>query len=79
MSNEKAREPKTPSLALSVLVFLIVAVLIGMAVLKWETDIHLILIFGALLAGCVGVFYLGNPYSKVEKGVIEGIMVGMQA
>lgn len=79
MPNEKAREPKTPSLALSVLVFLIVAVLIGLAVLKWETDIHLILIFGALLAGSVGVFYLGNPYSKVEKGVIEGIMVGMQA
>ena len=79
MTQETAREPKAPSLLLSVLVFLVVAALIGMAVLYWETDIHLVLIFGALFAGCVGVFYLGNPYSKIEKGVIDGIMVGMQA
>lgn len=76
---EQAKEPKIPSLGLSVLVFLAVAAMIAAAVLVWETDIHIILIFGALLAGIVGVFYLGNPYSKIEKGIIDGIMVGMQA
>ena len=76
---EQAKEPKIPSLGLSVLVFLAVAAMIVAAVLIYETDIHIILIFGALLAGIVGVFYLGNPYSKIEKGIIDGIMVGMQA
>ncbi|MDO4560095.1 MAG: Na+/H+ antiporter NhaC [bacterium] len=76
---EQVKEPKIPSLGLSILVFLAVAAMIAAAVLVWETDIHIILIFGALLAGLVGVFYLGNPYSKIEKGVIDGIMVGMQA
>ncbi|MCD7875858.1 MAG: Na+/H+ antiporter NhaC [Cloacibacillus porcorum] len=76
---EQAKEPKIPSLGLSVLVFLAVAAMIAAAVLIYETDIHIILIFGALLAGIVGVFYLGTPYSKIEKGIIDGIMVGMQA
>ncbi|MCD8162319.1 MAG: Na+/H+ antiporter NhaC [Synergistaceae bacterium] len=76
---EQAKEPKIPSLGLSVLVFLAVAAMIAAAVLIYETDIHIILIFGALLASIVGVFYLGNPYSKIEKGIIDGIMVGMQA
>lgn len=76
---EQVKEPKIPSLGLSILVFLAVAVMIAAAVLVWETDIHIVLIFGALLAGLVGVFYLGNPYSKIEKGIIDGIMVGMQA
>ena len=34
---------------------------------------------GALLAGIIGVFYLGYDYLTIEKGVIDGIMVGMQA
>ena len=76
---EQVKEPKIPSLGLSILVFLAVAVMIAAAVLVWETDIHIVLIFGALLAGLVGVFYLGNPYSKIEKGIIDGIMGGMQA
>lgn len=42
-------------------------------------DIHVTLIFGAMLAGIIGDFYLGNPYSKIEKGIIDGIMTGMQA
>ena len=76
---EQVKEPKIPSLGLSILVFLVVAAMIAAAALVWETDIHIVLIFGALLAGLIGVFYLGNPYSKVEKGIIDGIMVGMQA
>lgn len=48
---EQVKEPKIPSLGLSILVFLAVAVMIAAAVLVWETDIHIVLIFGALLAG----------------------------
>ena len=74
-----SHEPRRPSLILSIGVFLAIAALIAAAVLVWETDIHIVLIMGALLAGIIGVFYLGYDYLTIEKGVIDGIMVGMQA
>ena len=77
---EKAkREVKVPSLALSSAIFLCVVAMIMLAVLKYGTDIHIVLIFGAILAGIVGVFYLHFEYETIEKGIIDGIMVGMQA
>lgn len=78
MSEEKATY-KTPPLALAVFLFLAVAAMIGATVLIWELDLHITLILGAILVGSVGVFYLGIPYAKLEKGIIEGIMTGMQA
>ena len=72
-------EPRKPSLALAVLIFLAVAVLIVFSVLVWEVDIHISLILGAILAGIFGVFYLKYDYATIEKGIIDGIMTGMQA
>ena len=77
--SEETTTYKTPSLGLAVLLFLAVAAMIGCTVLIWELDLHITLILGAILVGCVGVFYLGIPYAKLEKGIIEGIMTGMQA
>ena len=45
----------------------------------WKTDIHIILILGAVAAGIIGVLYLKNDYTSVERGIIDGIMSGMQA
>ena len=73
------KEPKTPSLLLSLFVLLCVAGMIMAAVLKYGTDIHITLILGAILAGIIGVFYLGFKYEAIEKGIVDGIMVGMQA
>ena len=50
-----SHEPRRPSLILSIGVFLAIAALIAAAVLVWETDIHIVLIMGALLAGIIGV------------------------
>lgn len=72
-------EPRRPSLGLAVLVFLIAAVLIGLSVLYWETDIHITLILSAIIAGIIGVAFLKHEYYTVERGIIEGIMTGMQA
>lgn len=72
-------EQRKPTLALASLIFLAVAVLIIFSVLVWEVDIHIPLIMGAILAGFFGVFYLKIPYDTVEKGIIDGIMTGMQA
>ena len=75
----EVKQPKVPSLILSLLILLAVAGMIMLAVIKYGTDIHIVLILGAILAGIVGVFYLGYKYEDIEKGIIDGIMVGMQA
>ena len=77
--NAEIKAPKTPSLILSLLILLAVAGMIMAAVLVYETDIHIVLILGAILAGIVGVFYLGFKYETIEQGIVDGIMVGMQA
>ncbi|MEG1824052.1 MAG: Na+/H+ antiporter NhaC [Cloacibacillus sp.] len=75
----ETKAPKIPSLMLSLLILLAVAGMIMAAVLKYGTDIHIVLILGAILAGAVGVFFLGFKYETIETGIIDGIMVGMQA
>ena len=42
-------------------------------------DLHITLMLGAIIVGAIGVFYLGLPYAKLEKGIIDGMMQGMQA
>lgn len=72
-------EQRKPSLALAILIFVAVGVLIAFSVLVWEVDIHIPLILGAILAGSFGVFYLNIDYGTIEKGIVDGIMTGMQA
>lgn len=72
-------EPRKPSLALTLAVFLSVAALIGASVLVWEVDIHIALILSAMIAIAVGVVVLKYDYATIEKGIIDGIMTGMQA
>jgi len=72
-------EPRKPSLALTLAVFLSAAALIGASVLVWEVDIHIALILSAMIAIAVGVVVLKYDYATIEKGIIDGIMTGMQA
>ena len=72
-------EPRKPSLALTLAVFLSAAALIGASVLVWEVDIHITLILGAMLTIAIGVAVLKYDYATIEKGIIDGIMTGMQA
>jgi len=72
-------EPRKPSLALTIILFLVVAAMIASTVLIFKADIHITLILAAMLAGSIGVFFLKNDYATLEKGIIDGIMTGMQA
>lgn len=72
-------EPRKPSLALTLVLFLVVAAMIAATVLVWEADIHITLILAAMLAGAIGVVVLKYEYAAIEKGIIDGIMTGMQA
>jgi len=72
-------EHRRPSLALTLTIFLAVAAMIAASVLVWEVDIHITLILGAILTIAVGVVVLKFDYATIEKGIIDGIMTGMQA
>ena len=72
-------EPRKPSLALTLALFLSVAAMIAASVLVWEVDIHITLILGAMLTIAIGVAVLKYDYATIEKGIIDGIMTGMQA
>jgi NhaC family Na+:H+ antiporter len=67
-------EPRKPSLALTLAVFLSAAALIGASVLVWEVDIHIALILSAMIAIAVGVVVLKYDYATIEKGIIDGII-----
>ena len=70
---------KTPSLGLAILILAAVAAMIAATVLVWKVDIHITLIMGAILAGIVGITVLKYDYETIEKGIVDGIMTGMQA
>lgn len=72
-------EHRKPSLALTLMLFLAVAGMIASTVLIFKADIHITLIFAAMLAGAIGVVVLKFDYATIEKGIIDGIMTGMQA
>lgn len=73
------KEFRKPTLFASIMILLIVAALIILTVLKWEIDIHITLIFGAMVACAYGILFLKYDYDTIEKGIIDGIMTGMQA
>lgn len=72
-------ETRKPSLGLAILVFAAAAALIAATVLIWEVDIHITLILAAIIAGAVGILVLKYDYNTIEKGIVDGIMTGMQA
>lgn len=73
------REFKKPTLIASFMLLIIVAALIAVTVLVWGIDIHITLIFGAIIATFYGIVALKYDYETLEKGIIDGIMTGMQA
>lgn len=73
------KEFRKPTLFASIVILLIVAALIILTVLRWDIDIHITLIFGSMVACAYGILFLKYDYNTIEKGIIDGIMTGMQA
>ena len=78
-NEEKRAEKRKPSLGLSLLMLAIAAALILSGVVIYGQDVHIMLIFSAIVVGAVGILYLHYSYEELEKGIIEGIMTTMQA
>ncbi|EFQ24698.1 transporter, NhaC family [Aminomonas paucivorans DSM 12260] len=76
MSEQIGRKP-TLAEALAVLFFS--GVFIGAGVLYWEVSVHIPIVVAATLAALVGRFVLKRPWTNIEEGMIQGIMMAMQA
>ena len=72
-------ERRKPARGLAILGFSAAAAMIAATVVVWEVDIHITLVLSALVAGTIGILFLKYDYESIEKGIIEGIMTGMQA
>jgi len=72
-------EAKKPGLGLAFLVFVGVAAIISLGILKLGQDAHIPIVLAATLAAVVGRFVLGIKWSVMEEGVISAIASAMQA
>lgn len=70
---------KKPSFGIALLVVLVSAVIIGYSVLKLEAEVHIPLVLCALFAALVGRWVLGIPWKTIEEGMINGIVLALQA
>lgn len=70
---------KKPSFGVAVMVVLVAAVIIGYSVLKLEAEVHIPLVLCALFAALVGRWVLGIPWKTIEEGMINGIVLALQA
>jgi NhaC family Na+:H+ antiporter len=70
---------RPPTFAEAVIVIVVAAVLIGLSVMLWETDVHIALILSATVAAVMAMVLLKFPWAAIEEGMIASIMMGMQA
>jgi NhaC family Na+:H+ antiporter len=70
---------KKPSFGIAVMVVLVAALIIGYSVLKLEAEVHIPLVLCALFAALVGRWVLGIPWKTIEEGMINGIVLALQA
>ena len=76
MLKSEARKPTLPE---ALIVLLVSAVVIGVGVLKYGVSVHTPPRIAATLAALMGRFVLKRPWGDIEEGMINGIMMAMQA
>ncbi len=77
MAEEKVG--RKPSFIEASLVLVVIAVVISGSVLKLGLDAHVPIFLCAVFTAFMGIFVLKYPWKKIENGMINGIMIAMQA
>ena len=73
---EKKTETKAPSLVLSVLIVLFLAVcFVAQLVVKGEPDVHMTLVFAAVFATLMLVVFNKTSFDVIEEGIIHGCKI----
>lgn len=73
------KEKKQATIGHALIPILAVIVALAVAIIGFEQDPHIPLLFGALIAGLVAMFGLNYSWDEIEKGAIETIQLAMQA
>jgi NhaC family Na+:H+ antiporter len=74
-----ATEGRKPTLLEALIVILFAAGFIGSSVLVWHVDVHIPIAMSACFAALMGRFVLKMKWSHIEEGMLNGIMMAMQA
>lgn len=75
MSNNTIKEP---TLLQALIPVILLILFLGLAILKFDARPHIALIGGTVAASLVGLM-LGYTWKEVEKGIVEGIAIAIQA
>ncbi|MCG8564356.1 MAG: Na+/H+ antiporter NhaC, partial [Desulfobacterales bacterium] len=67
----------SPSLGLSITVFVICAFSIGFSVLHYHVDAHIPMLFSGVVCATAGLFILKMPWKDIEQGIINGIKTAL--
>ena len=78
MEEKAAVSRQKPSLALSAIVFLIVAALISWAVIKVQAEVHMPIVTAAIFVALVGMFVQKIPWADLEENAISSIMAAIK-
>jgi len=70
---------RKPTFVEALFVVLIAALIIGFSVLKLEAEVHIPLVICATIAALVGRWILGHPWKSIEEGMINGVVLALQA
>lgn len=72
-------EKPSPSIALSSIVFLGSAFIIGYSMLVLEMDPHIPIVFACLFVSAIGVIFLKISWQDIEEGMIKSVASALQA
>ncbi|MFB4475567.1 Na+/H+ antiporter NhaC, partial [Oceanobacillus caeni] len=75
MNSETQKKP-TLYVALIPIIFMIIALIIGIGI--YETDPHIPLFLSAIVAS-ITALSLGYSWNTLEKGIIKGVSLSLQA
>ena len=78
-SADGGKPRREPGLLISLVPIVTVFVLLLLSLTIFHLDIHIPLIFAAIVAATISVLVLHNRWEDVEKGIITSIMNAMQA
>jgi NhaC family Na+:H+ antiporter len=78
-NNEVMSEGRKPKFGEALTVLIIAAIVISYGVLKLGVDAHIPIVISAVVAALFGRWALGIKWRALEEGMLNGIMMAMQA
>ena len=79
MEKETSNQRQLPSFGMSLIVFLVVALIISYGTIFVEAEVHMPIVTAAIFVALVARFVLKHSWADLEESAIQSIMAAMQA